>query len=251
MSAGLRSGNRAATAQHSDPPSPPSARSRPSRRVTSEEPAPSPDVHRGVKGDRYLIPQSEFGDDGEDERLRYAVVREHGNRYVSMWFDGDTKPTVYRDRLEDWSKFYVPPNEYASENEDTFQEVERQAGMRMSAGVPRRRRAQRVLDAEEDNDEGDTDYEDGGGGNGVEEPGSDSESDIVDEWESDAQDDENEMAPNDVEREPHRTNNAVDAALENMHWEDCGRIRVDPRVASGANPQDITPVCISDVRKYI
>ena len=51
---------------------------------------------------------------------------------------------------------------------------------------------------------------------------------VVDEWESDAQDDENEDAPDDHGRESRRINNPVDDALENMQWEDCGRVRVDP-----------------------
>ena len=96
-------------------------------------------MHKGVKGDRYIVPRSVFEDGADGLGFRYAVVRSHGPHYVEMWFDGDNAPTVYRDRLEEWTSYYVSTDDYLPENEDTFQQVEIRAGIRKPAGVPRRR----------------------------------------------------------------------------------------------------------------
>ena len=65
---------------------------------------------------------------------------------------------------------------------------------------------------------------------------------VVDEWESDDEDDENEDAPDDMDAGCVYTNEDLDASLAALRWADCGVLRTDPRVALSADPESIIPV---------
>ena len=174
-----------------------------SQRSDSDTSSGHEEVHKGVKGDRYKIPQSVFETDDNDDRLRYAVIQRHSRFHVTMWFDGDERPTTYKDRLESWSNYWLRPGDYLSEGEAVFQRVEVQAGLRKPPGVPRPRRAasasrgKRAVDSDSSSydcssgeESGSSGSEEGEGGGGER---------VVDTWESDREGDEDSDALGDDE----------------------------------------------------
>ena len=64
-------------------------------------------AHRAVVGHRYMVPESEFFEEGDDEVYRYGVVCWQRRNVVQMWFDGDDRVTTYKDRLEEWTDFFL------------------------------------------------------------------------------------------------------------------------------------------------
>ena len=76
---------------------------------------------------------------------------------------------------------------------------------------------------------------------------SDSDSDEgpcqVGSWESDAEDDENEVEP-DIDREDDASASTLDAQFARALWMDVPRLITDPRAAAGAMPENITPACL-------
>ena len=202
------------------------------------------EVHKGVKGDRYKMPQRVFETDDNDDRLRYAVIQQHSRFHVTMWFDGDERPTIYKDRLESWSNYWLRPEDYLSEDEAVFQRVEVQAGLRKPPGVPRPRRAtsasrgKRAVDS--DSSSSDSSSGEESGSSGSEEGEGDGGERVVDTWESDREDDEDSDAPGDDEGS-EGLHPRLDEALNSMRWIDCGPVRTDPRVACGGCPENIIP----------
>ena len=54
-----------------------------------------------------MVPESEFFEEGDDEVYRYGVVCWQRRNVVQMWFDGDDRVTTYKDRLEEWTDFFL------------------------------------------------------------------------------------------------------------------------------------------------
>ena len=202
------------------PPSPPDD-------STDEE------LHVGKRGDRYKLRQSVFDENAVDDRVRFGVVKREGRSGVEMWFDGDAKLTYYPDRLESWTQYFIPPDEYESEDEKAFQEVEVCCGLRKANAVPKPRK--RVILESSSEDDSDADV-------GEEADELQEGYVVVDEWESDEEDDENEEAPDDMDAGCVYTNDDLDVSLAALKWADCGVLRTDPRVALSADPEMITPV---------
>ena len=86
-----------------------------------------------------MVPETEFMDDGDPDVFRYGVVCWQTRNVVQMWFDGDQRKTTYKDRLEEWNDFFVPPSDYNSEFEGDFQAVEMAAGIRKKASIAKSR----------------------------------------------------------------------------------------------------------------
>jgi len=86
-----------------------------------------------------MVPETEFIDDGDDRVFRYGVVCWQRRNVVQMWFDGDDRETTYKDRLEEWTDYFVPPEDYDSGFEEGFQVIEMAAGLRKKASVARPR----------------------------------------------------------------------------------------------------------------
>jgi len=145
-----------------------------------------------------------------------------------MWFDGDQRKTTYKDRLEEWNDFFVPPSDYNSEFEGDFQAVEMAAGIRKKASIAKSRTRRAKDDSPPPSEYSGSDL-----------GGDDDESDElnvgvreVDSWESDLEDDEADDEPNDVDNGQQAWN--VDVDLCRARWEDVGVLRVDPRSKTGS-----------------
>ena len=59
--------------------------------------------------------------------------------------DGDDRETTYKDHIEEWTDYFVPPGDYDSSFEEDFQVIEMAAGLRKKASVarPRTRKGER------------------------------------------------------------------------------------------------------------
>ena len=198
-----------------------------------ENPPPAPlfegDRHQAEVGDRYKVPRSEFFDDGDPGELFLGVVTQRVRGYVRIWFTGDDRATQYRGRLEEWSEYYIDPDDYQAADESAFQAVEVRAGVRTAPRPrPERQNRQRPVQADTDSDED-------GSESGEEEDVRD-----VRTWESDPEDDESREEP-DVHEEDEQQSCSGDRELAALKWEDIGELTTDPRSSTSSMPEDIRP----------
>ena len=84
--------------------------------------------------------QSVFDEGVVNDRVRYGIMKKGGRSGIEIWFDGDAKLTYYPDRLESWTEFFIPFDEYESADEAAFQEVEICCGLRKATAVPKPRK---------------------------------------------------------------------------------------------------------------
>ena len=194
-------------------------------------------IHLAVPGDRYAIPSDEFEQDGEDGGLgratRYAVVSRLERGTTLMWFDGDEEPTRYRGRLRHWTDFLLGGDPLSDELEEMFLSLEVLAGVRREAppvvqrgSRNQRRPSERVESSGSEDDE------------------SNDEGGVVETWESDYEDDENEMAPDVDDAGDDEVDNDMDVELGRARWVNVERLVTDPRAPEGSMPEDISPVML-------
>ena len=217
----------------SPPPSPRSPTDASTSRVGANE--TNTDVrHKAVRGDRYAVPKSEFFEDASPDVLLYGVVVERVRAHTNIWFKGDQRGSMYPGYLEEWSEYYLHPEDYKEDDEEMFQNLERTAGLRKP---PRSRAGKRAIESESDGsaseyDEGDED-ESSDEGDGEHAPRE------VETWEEDDVDDESEEPP-DADPEDEEEHN-VDDVLAGLTWSDAGSLSQDPRARTDSMPANIAP----------
>ena len=219
---GLRSGQQENVARvpsrvANNPPSPPPSDSD-SDEDTADDDVP---VHRASRLDRYLVPRSEFYEDGDQEALLKGVVTGLERGYVKIWFSGDQRATRYRGRLETWTQYLVVAEDVDEADEGEWQELEMLAGVRCrprAAPASRRRTQQRTQPSDD--------------------PGAIPAT--VNTWESDAEDDENEECPDNLDGADDEDLGG-DRELERLIWVNCGRLLTDQRARLNSMPESITP----------
>ena len=177
------------------------------------------------------MPGSEFDEDSDDEEdhpeFFYGVVSDVLKTCSKMLFQGDETHVRYNGFLETWDMYRHDPDDANATEEAIYQEIEIKAKLRVAprAVVTRRRTGVRANTREED---------------APAEEGPAEELAEVDSWESDLEDDECELEP-DLDDNDDCEDDNLEAQHARASWTDVPSMTTDPRAATGAMPENITP----------
>ena len=187
-------------------------------------------VAKCVRGERYKVAGDQFDADSDDDDEHpdffFGVVTQVQKTGCKMMFDTDPDHVRYDGHLEAWDEFRIAPDDCTVSEEEIFQEVEVRAGLRKAPKPATPRKRHQRLDSS--SDEGDTQSED-------EAPA------VVETWESDQEDDECGEEP-DLAEGDDVTDDTIEAQYARAQWTNVRNLSTDPRAATGAMPENITPL---------
>ena len=231
--------------------------------VLANPPPPPARIPKCKKGDRYKVPGDEFDADSEDEGdhpdFFYGVVTKVLKTGIHMLFQGDTVVTKYNGHLETWFEHRQDPNDAYQTEEEIFQAIEiiaklrkpphkpvsrlrRDPGNRRTTLAERTHTASSSDSSSNSGSDAEANPDDDAGGEDDDEATNEEtaeEAVLVDQWESDNEDDENMDEP------AGDGNDDADESLDDQYaratWTDVPNLTTDPRAQAGAMPENIAP----------